>query len=150
MPALTNRRIALHILQRRHGSAFSLDLPIFERIVVLSDPGHIRQLFRSGPEVADTANANLGRVLGPNSLFALSGDGDLLPVRGSSSGKRSTNPGRGQRIVLRTLLRDYVIRPSQTRDERWSSHGVAVAPFRGARVRVRPRETIPEDDTESE
>jgi hypothetical protein len=46
------------------------------------------------------------------------------------------------RIVLRTLLRDYVISPSRARDERWSSHGVAVAPSRGARVRVRPREII--------
>jgi cytochrome P450 family 138 len=46
-------------------------------------------------------------------------------------------------------LRDYVISPSRTRDERWSSHGVAVAPSRGARVRVQPRETIPAADTES-
>ena len=53
------------------------------------------------------------------------------------------------RIVLRTLLRDYVISPSSARDERWSSHGVAIAPSRGARVRVQPRETIAAGDTES-
>jgi cytochrome P450 len=44
------------------------------------------------------------------------------------------------RVVLRTLLRDYAISPSSARDERWRSRGVAVAPSRGARVRVRPRE----------
>jgi cytochrome P450 family 138 len=43
------------------------------------------------------------------------------------------------RVVLRTLLRDYVISPSNARDEGWQSRGVALAPARGARVRVRPR-----------
>jgi cytochrome P450 len=91
--ALTNRRIALQILRRRYGSAFSLDLPIFGRIVVLSDPSHIRQLFRSGPEVADTTDANLGRVMGPNSLFALSGD------RHRAHRKMLTPPFHGRRLA---------------------------------------------------
>jgi cytochrome P450 family 138 len=43
------------------------------------------------------------------------------------------------RVVLRTLLRNYVISPSSARDERWRSRGVAVAPSRGARVRIQPR-----------
>jgi cytochrome P450 len=43
------------------------------------------------------------------------------------------------RLVLRTLLRNYVISPSSARDERWQSRGVAVAPSRGARVRIQPR-----------
>ena len=38
------------------------------------------------------------------------------------------------RVVLRTLLRDYVISPSNARDEGWQSRGVALAPARGARV----------------
>jgi hypothetical protein len=42
------------------------------------------------------------------------------------------------RVVLRTLLRNYVISPSSARDERWQSRGVAVAPSRGARVRIQP------------
>jgi cytochrome P450 family 138 len=40
------------------------------------------------------------------------------------------------RVVLRTLLRGYTIRPSNARDEGWQSRGVAIAPSRGARVRV--------------
>jgi cytochrome P450 len=43
------------------------------------------------------------------------------------------------RVVLRTLLRDYAIRPSKTRDEGWKSRSVALAPSRGALVRVRRR-----------
>lgn len=72
--ALANRRIALQIVRRVYGSAFSLDLPIFGPMVVISDPTHIRQLFKTAPDIADTTDANLGRVMGPNSMFALSGD----------------------------------------------------------------------------
>ena len=43
------------------------------------------------------------------------------------------------RVALRTLLRNYVISPSNARDEGWQSRGVALAPARGARVCVRPR-----------
>jgi cytochrome P450 family 138 len=43
------------------------------------------------------------------------------------------------RVVLRTLLRDYAITPSDARDEGCQSRGVAIAPSHGARVRVRVR-----------
>jgi cytochrome P450 len=91
--ALADRRIALQILRRRYGSAFSIDLPIFGHMVVLSDPGHIRQLFRIGSDVADTTDANLGRVMGPNSLFALSGD------RHRAQRKLLTPPFHGRRLA---------------------------------------------------
>jgi len=52
--ALANRRVALQILRRIYGSAFSIDLPIFGQMVVLSDPSDIRQLFRTAPHLADT------------------------------------------------------------------------------------------------
>jgi cytochrome P450 family 138 len=91
--ALADRRIALQILRRRYGSAFSIDLPIFGHMVVLSDPGHIRQLFRIGSDVADTSDANLGRVMGPNSLFALSGD------RHRAQRKLLTPPFHGRRLA---------------------------------------------------
>jgi cytochrome P450 family 138 len=72
--ALADRRIAVQIVRRVYGSTFSLDLPIFGPMVVISDPSHIRQLFKAAPDVADTTDANLGRVMGPNSMFALLGD----------------------------------------------------------------------------
>jgi cytochrome P450 family 138 len=72
--ALANRRIALELLRRRYGSAFTVNVPIFGSLVVLSDPKDIRELFRSSPDVADTIDSSLGRVMGPNSLFALTGE----------------------------------------------------------------------------
>lgn len=72
--ALANRRVALERLRRRYGSAFSVNVPIFGRLVVLSDPGEIRELFMAGTDIADTIDSSLGRVMGPNSLFALTGD----------------------------------------------------------------------------
>ncbi len=61
-------------LRERYGSAFTIDVPIFGKAVVISDPGEVKQLFTTGPEMADNLDINLGRVLGPNSFFALSGD----------------------------------------------------------------------------
>ena len=43
------------------------------------------------------------------------------------------------RVVLRTLLRDYTIRPSAARDEGCKSRSVTLAPARGARMSVRRR-----------
>jgi cytochrome P450 len=43
------------------------------------------------------------------------------------------------RVVLRTLLRHYVVQPSTARDEGCTSRRVALAPSRGALVRVRRR-----------
>ncbi|MDT5265488.1 MAG: cytochrome family [Mycobacterium sp.] len=91
--AVANRRIALQIVRRRYGSAFSIHLPIFGRMVVLSDPDDIRQLFRTGPDAADTTDANLGRVMGPNSLFALTGD------RHRAQRKLMTPPFHGRRLA---------------------------------------------------
>ena len=93
MLAVANRTAALEVVRRRYGSAFSIHLPIFGRMVVLSDPDDIRQLFRAGPDVVDTTEANLGRVMGPNSLFALTGD------RHRAQRKLMTPPFHGRRLA---------------------------------------------------
>jgi cytochrome P450 family 138 len=104
---MANRTAALQMLRRRYGSAFTVNVPIFGRIVVLSDPNHIRELFRAGPDVADTTDASLGRVMGPNSLFALSGD------RYRAHRNLLTPPFHGRRltayeaIVEREALREF-------------------------------------------
>ena len=61
-------------LRDRYGSAFRVDVPIFGKAVVISDPAEVRQLFTTSPEIADNLDLNLGRVLGPHSFFAISGD----------------------------------------------------------------------------
>ena len=61
-------------MRRRYGSAFTLNVPVFGRAVVISDPAEVKQLFTTSPEIADNLDINLGRILGPHSFFAISGD----------------------------------------------------------------------------
>jgi cytochrome P450 family 138 len=68
-PLWTMRR-----MRRRHGSAFTVNIPIFGRSVIISDPAEVKQLFTTSPEIADNLDINLGRILGPHSFFAISGD----------------------------------------------------------------------------
>jgi cytochrome P450 len=70
---IVDRTRALQMLRRRYGSSFTLNLPIFGPLVVLSDPNDIRQLLKAAPDLTDTTEANLGRVMGSNSMFALYG-----------------------------------------------------------------------------
>lgn len=110
--ALANRRVALAVLRRRYGSAFTVDVPIFGRIVVISDPAQIRALFAARPDVVDTTDASLGRVMGANSLFALSGE------RHRAHRKLLTPPFHGRQlgayesIVEREALDEFAAWPS--------------------------------------
>jgi hypothetical protein len=61
-------------MRGRYGDAFTVNVPIFGRAVVISDPAEIKQLLLAGADVADNLDRNLGRVLGPGSLFALTGE----------------------------------------------------------------------------
>lgn len=72
--ALTTPLRGMRRLRARYGDAFSVDVPIFGKAVVISAPAEIKQLFLSGPELVDNQEVNLGRVLGPGSMFALSGE----------------------------------------------------------------------------
>ena len=60
-------------LRRRYGDAFTVNT-VFGRAVVISHPAEIKQLFTAGPDAADNLDKNLGRILGPGSMFALRGD----------------------------------------------------------------------------
>jgi cytochrome P450 family 138 len=71
---LLGRRREMLRLRARYGDAFTINIPIFGQAVVISDPTEIKQLFLAGPEVADNLDRNLGRMLGPGSLFALKGE----------------------------------------------------------------------------
>ncbi|MFL6141537.1 MAG: cytochrome P450 [Labedaea sp.] len=61
-------------LRDRYGDAFTVNAPVFGRAVVISHPAEIKQLFTAGPDMVDNLEVNLGRVLGPGSLFALRGE----------------------------------------------------------------------------
>lgn len=72
--AVADRRAGLKGLHGRYGPDFTVDVPIFGRVVVIGEPAHVRQIFRSAPAELDTVEGSLGRVMGPNSLFALTGE----------------------------------------------------------------------------
>jgi cytochrome P450 len=72
--ALTRPVRGMHRMRERYGNAFTVNVPIFGPAVVISDPAEIKQLFTTSPDLADNLDQNLGRVLGPGSLFALGGD----------------------------------------------------------------------------
>jgi cytochrome P450 family 138 len=74
LPFVLNRDRAMRRCQARYGSAFSVSTLNLGRMVVLADPAEVKQLFLLPPEDADTPDANLGSVLGPGSLFAITGD----------------------------------------------------------------------------
>jgi cytochrome P450 len=60
-------------LAKRYGTAFTLNLPIFGKAVVISDPVLIKDLFTTSTELVGRAS-NLGGILGPGSTFSLDGD----------------------------------------------------------------------------
>jgi cytochrome P450 len=68
------RRQTIHRLGRRYGSAFMLNLPLFGRTMVVSDPRLSKQVFTTRPEVLGNIQPNLSRMLGPGSVFALDGE----------------------------------------------------------------------------
>jgi cytochrome P450 len=70
---LTARHRAVASIGRRHGSAFTVNLPIFGETVVIGDPALIKDLFTTSSDLVGRAS-NLGTVLGPGSTFSLDGD----------------------------------------------------------------------------
>jgi len=72
--ALTVAQRGMRRMRERYGDTFTVNVPIFGRAVVISDPAEVRQVFMTGSDVADNLDRNLGRLLGPGSLFALGGE----------------------------------------------------------------------------
>lgn len=69
----TARRRALTAAAKRYGDCFTVELPIFGRTVIISDPALVRELFATNSDLVTRAS-NLGSVLGPGSTFSLHGD----------------------------------------------------------------------------
>ncbi|BBX16431.1 cytochrome P450 [Mycolicibacterium duvalii] len=70
----------LTALSKRYGSAFTLNVPLFGRMVILSSPSDIKELFSSSRELIGRPKKNLSAILGEGSVFALEGD-ELLARR---------------------------------------------------------------------
>ncbi|TGD90020.1 cytochrome P450 [Mycolicibacterium sp. CH28] len=70
---MASRRSSDGALARRYGPVFSLNLPIFGKTVLISDPALVKDLFTTGSDLVGRAT-NLGEVLGPGSTFSLDGE----------------------------------------------------------------------------
>lgn len=68
------RRQTVQRLTRRYGSGFTLNLPMFGHLVMVTDPQLAKQVFTTSPEVLGNIQPNLSRLLGPGSVFALDGE----------------------------------------------------------------------------
>jgi cytochrome P450 family 138 len=58
-------------LQRRYGDAYTLELPVIGRTVVVSHPELVRAVYTAKPDVLHAGKNPLGSLLGPGSLFSM-------------------------------------------------------------------------------
>jgi cytochrome P450 len=79
---LTNHGPVLDRFRRRYGDAFSVDMPVFGRGVIVSSPELVKEMFTASPDVLVFGQSSpLGEVLGPGSLFSLDGKQHLRERR---------------------------------------------------------------------
>ncbi|MGE0217771.1 cytochrome P450 [Mycolicibacterium sp.] len=106
---LVARHGAFAALARRYGSAFTVNIPVFGQMVVVSSPTDVKELFSSSRDLVGRPTNNLGDVLGSGSTFAL--DGDELHAR-----RRLLLPpfhGKGMRSY-ETITEEEVLREIAT------------------------------------
>lgn len=61
-------------LSRRYGNVFTLRLPMWGRVIMVSDPQLAKQIFTTSPDELGNIQPNLSRLFGPGSVFGLEGD----------------------------------------------------------------------------
>src|ERR1700730_3072705 len=70
----SSRRGMINRLARRHGNVFTLNIPIYGRVVVVGDPQLAKQIFTTSPDALANIQPNLTRMFGSGSVFGLDGD----------------------------------------------------------------------------
>jgi cytochrome P450 family 138 len=69
-----SRRWMIQRLTRRYGNVFTVNIPIYGRVVVVGDWRLAKQVFTTSPEELGNIQPNLSRLFGSGSVFALDGD----------------------------------------------------------------------------
>lgn len=69
-----SRRWMIQRLARRYGNVFTVNIPIYGRVVVVGDWRLAKQIFTTSPEELGNIQPNLSRLFGSGSVFALDGD----------------------------------------------------------------------------
>jgi cytochrome P450 family 138 len=67
------RRQTVRRMTATYGEAFTLRVPPFGNMVVVTDPALAKQVFAASPEDLGNIQPNLSRMFGPGSVFALDG-----------------------------------------------------------------------------
>ncbi|WP_199254928.1 cytochrome P450 [Mycolicibacterium mengxianglii] len=67
------RRQTISLLTARHGSAFTIRVPVFGNMVVVTDAVLAKQVFTASTDDLGNIQPNLSRIFGPGSMFALEG-----------------------------------------------------------------------------
>jgi cytochrome P450 len=68
---LAARNGMIRRLQRRYGDAFTIDMPGFGTMILVSRPDLVKQVYMAKPDVLHGGKNPLGEVLGPGSLFSM-------------------------------------------------------------------------------
>jgi cytochrome P450 family 138 len=68
---LAARNAMIRRLQRRYGDAFTIEMPGFGRMVIVSRPDLVKQVYTAKPDVLHGGKNPLGEILGPGSLFSM-------------------------------------------------------------------------------
>jgi cytochrome P450 len=69
-----SRRWLIQRLARRYGNVFTVNIPIYGRVVMVADWRLAKQVFTTSPEELGNIQPNLSRLFGSGSVFALDGD----------------------------------------------------------------------------
>ncbi|HET7073752.1 MAG TPA: cytochrome P450 [Mycobacterium sp.] len=70
----TSRRGMIKRVTRRYGNVFTLNVPIYGRVVVVGDLQLAKQVFTTSPDELGNIQPNLSRLFGSGSVFGLDGD----------------------------------------------------------------------------
>ena len=93
-------------LGRRYGSMFTVNLPVFGKTVVISDPILVKDVFSTSDDLIERPTKILGQAFGPGSTFSLTGKEHLERrklVLPTFHGKRVKNY---ERIVEAEVMRE--------------------------------------------
>ena len=61
-------------LSRRYGGPFTINLPIFGKTVVVSDPVLVKDVYSTSFDLIERPTKILGQAFGPGSTFSLTGE----------------------------------------------------------------------------
>ena len=92
-------------LGRRYGSTFTINLPVFGKTVMISDPILVKDLFGTSSDLVERPT-NLGHVFGPGSTFSLNGPEHLERRRLVLPAFHGKRVGSYERIVEEEVMRE--------------------------------------------